>query len=108
MQNNFNPYGNYQPNNYYQQPRTNGNLIFVNGMEGAKSYQIQPNQMVMLLDSDNPIIYKKTANAYGQATIEPFELVPIQEHKQEEKYVLRTDFEALVKRIDEMTKKESA
>ena len=100
MQNNFNPYG-YQPNMYQQ--KTN-NLIFVNGMEGAKSYQIQPNQMIMLLDSDSPIVYKKTANGYGQAIIEAFELVPIQEHKENDKYVLKTDFDNLVKRIDELTK----
>lgn len=100
MQNNFNPYG-YQPN-YYQQPKTN-QYAFVNGIEGAKSFQVQPNQMVMLLDSDNPIVYKKTANPLGQATIEAFRLVPIEEEKPESKYVLKTDFEALVKRIDELS-----
>lgn len=104
MQNNFNPYGYQQPTNYYQQPKNN--LIFVNGIEGAKSYQIQPNQMVMLLDSDTPVVYKKTANSYGQAVIEQFKLVPIEEQSNE-KYVLKTDFEALVKRIDELTNKEA-
>ena len=109
MQNNFNPYGYQQPNYFQPQPKTS-NLIFVNGIEGAKSYQVYPNQMVMLLDSDNPIIYKKTANGYGQATIEAFKMVPItQDDKNiniDDKYVLKTDFEALVKRIDELTKKE--
>lgn len=108
MQNNYNPYGAYNPYNY-QQPKQSSNLIFVNGIEGAKSYPMQPNQILMLLDSDNPIVYKKTANGYGQANIEAFDLVPIQEHKEEEKYVLKSDFEALVKRINELTnKKESA
>lgn len=110
---NFNPYG-YQPNNNFgnfnnYQPKANS-LIFVNGIEGAKSYQVAPNQMVMLLDSDNPIVYKKTANAYGQATIEAFKLVPITESEKKshnEEYVLKADFDALVKRIDELTKKES-
>ena len=86
MQNNFNPYG-YQPN-YQPYPQQKVNTYaFVNGIEGAKSFQIMPNQMVMLLDSDNPLIYKKTANSYGQATIEAFELVPVKndEKKSHEK-----------------------
>lgn len=108
MQNNFNPYGYNQPN-YYQQPRITNNLLFVNGVEGAKSYQVMPNQIVMLLDSDNPIIYKKTANALGQCTIETFRMVPIEnvEKQPNAEYVLKSDFDALVKRIDELTKKES-
>lgn len=106
MQNNYPYYGGYPNPNPYQQQKSN-NLIFVNGIEGAKSYQMQPNQMVMLLDSDTPIVYKKTSNSYGQAVIERFKLVPIEEHKEEEKYVLKDDFDALVKRIDELTKKES-
>lgn len=104
MQNNFNPY-NYQPS-YNYQPKIN-TYAFVNGIEGAKSYQVAPNQMVMLLDSDNPIVYKKTADSYGQAKIEAFKLVPIEDTKPTLEYVLRSDFEALVKRIDELTKKES-
>jgi len=110
MQNNFNPYGNTYGNtypNFYQQPKSQ--LIFVNGYEGAKAYQMMPNQMLMLLDSDNPIVYKKTTNNQGQASIEAFKLVPIEDVKETSEYVLRSDFEALVKRIDELTKqKESA
>lgn len=99
MQNNYNPYG------YYQQPITN-QYAFVNGFEGAKAFQVQPNQMVMLLDSDNPIVYKKTANSLGQCNIEAFKLVPIKDDPKPE-YVLKQDFDELVKRIDELTKKES-
>lgn len=107
MQNYNNPYG-YPNFNNYQQPRTN-NLIFVNGIEGAKSYQVQPNQITMLLDSDNPIIYKKVANAFGQATIECFKLVSINENELKGtntqpniEYATKAEFEALVKRIDEL------
>ena len=102
-------FNNYPYNNIYQ-PNTN-NLIFVNGIEGAKSYQIQPSQIVMLLDSDNPIVYKKTSNSFGQATIESYKMVPITETEikgatSSPEYVLKSDFDALVKRIDELTKKE--
>lgn len=107
MQNNYNPYNNpYQNgynNSYGYQNRIN-TYAFVNGIEGAKSYQVQPNQMVMLLDSDNPIIYKKTSNGYGQATIEAFKMIPIkEEEKPKEEYVSKSEFEALVKRIDDLT-----
>jgi len=115
MQNfNNNNYGGPYPNpsyyNPYSQLKTN-QYAFVNGIEGAKSFQMQPNQMVMLLDSDNPIIYKKTSNQYGQATIECFKMVPISENELKgtnvqpnQEYVLKSDFEVLVKRIDELTK----
>lgn len=103
---NFNNYQPYGFNNPYGQQRTN-DLIFVNGIEGAKSYQMQPNQMIMLLDSDNPIIYKKTSNSYGQSTIECFKMVQISENELKgtnQEYVLKSDFETLVKRIDDLTK----
>ena len=107
MQNNYNPYNNYYPN-YYQQPRIN-TYAFVNGIEGAKSYQVQPNQMVMLLDSDNPIIYKKIANNLGQCSIQAYKMIPIEDavERPNAEYVLKSEFDELVKRIDELTKKES-
>lgn len=113
MQNNFNnPYGyNYSQNSYnnYNQQRMN-QYAFVNGIEGAKSFQIQPNSMVMLLDSDNPIIYKKTSNGYGQASIECYKMVQISENELRgvnttqptQDFVLKADFDALNKRVDEI------
>ncbi|MBR3208862.1 MAG: hypothetical protein IKF82_01195 [Bacilli bacterium] len=106
---NYGTYGYTPAPNPYTQPRTN-QYAFVNGIEGAKSFQMQPNQMVMLLDSDNPIIYKKTSNGYGQASIECFKMVQISEdeirgviHQPNQEYALKSDFDALVKRIDELT-----
>lgn len=109
--NSYNPYNNnYSYNGYQTTPRTN-QYAFVNGIEGAKSFQVQPNQMVMLLDSDNPVIYKKVSNGYGQATLECYKMVQISEEELREvnlqpqkEYVLKSDFDALVKRIDELTK----
>lgn len=94
--------------NPYTQPRTN-QYAFVNGIEGAKAFQVRPNQMVMLLDSDNPIVYKKTANEYGQANIECFRLVPIQDselHPQPQEYVLKKDFDALLEKVNSLMPKE--
>lgn len=103
-----NPYG-YNSYNTYNQPRMN-QYAFVNGIEGAKSFQVQPNSMVMLLDSDNPIIYKKTSNGYGQASIECYKMVQISENELKgvnttqptQDFVLKADFDALNKRVDEI------
>ena len=108
---------NYNPN-YYNSPsfyNTKSNqYAFVNGIEGAKSYQMQPNQTVMLLDSDNPIIYKKISNSFGQATLEYFQMIPISEQDVRgiisppmPEYVLKSDFDKLLAKLDILTKKES-
>lgn len=94
-----NPYG-YNPYNYnYMQPNQFNNTMpqqnnfmqpqaqqpqlhnyaFVNGVEGAKGYQIQPNQTMVLMDSDNPFIYMKQANAMGQSQLRYFKLTEVDE-----------------------------
>ena len=49
-------------------------LTFVNGLVGAKSHILNPNEKIYLLDSDNPILYVKTADFEGKYTLEAFEL----------------------------------
>ena len=84
MANYNNPYGygnynSYNPNSkVYQQSQLN-HYAFVNGIEGAKSFQLQPNQNIMLMDSDNPICYMKQTNNIGQATLRYFKLVEVSE-----------------------------
>lgn len=102
----------YNPNPSYQS-RTN-QYFYVNGIEGAKSFQVQPNQMVMLMDNDNPLVYKKTSNPYGQAGLEYFQLIPISEQDARNiitppmpEYVLKSDFDKLMAKLDQLTKKES-
>lgn len=81
---NFNsyPYQTSYPNNYSipgaQQPQQNV-YAFVNGVEGAKSYQVQPNQTVLLMDSEQPVCYMKTANALGQGVLRYFKLSEVTE-----------------------------
>ena len=57
------------PNTYY----------FVNGIEGAKSFVVQPNQTVLLMDSDAPMCYMKQSNGIGQSSIRYFKLVEMKE-----------------------------
>ena len=85
--NNFFP-GGYQPAyypQYYPQPATpvqqtmpqqqaqapavSSGIIWVQGEAGAKSYQVAPNTAVQLWDSENQIIYLKSADANGIPSI---------------------------------------
>lgn len=115
--NNSYPYNyNSYTNNMYNQQTQMNQYAFVNGIEGAKSFRVQSNQTVLLMDNDNPVCYMKQANSIGQATLRYFKLVEVDENTirnlnvdlntQKQEYVLKSDFEALVKRIDEMTSKE--
>lgn len=92
------------------QPQLN-TYAFVNGIEGAKSFPMQPNQTVMLMDSENPVAYMKQSNGMGQATLKYFRLVETSEAelrgqaaKPSVEYAMKADLDALAKRVDEMAK----
>lgn len=104
MYNNYNyGYGNYNP---YQTSMQQQNYAYVNGIEGAKAYQMMPNQTALLMDSDRPVFYFKTSNAMGQSTIKAYkfeELVETPNQTQNApEYALKSDLEALRKSIEEM------
>lgn len=137
---NYNQYGNYPYGNIYQpygvnqnyqnnygsqmqqpqmfqqqnqQPKMN-QYAFVNGLEGAKSFQVPPNQTILLMDSDSPLCYMKSSNSVGQSTLRYFKLTEVSESElkgnnsqpqKNQDYVLKTDFDALSKRLDELSKK---
>lgn len=56
-------------------------LTFVNGLVGAKSHILNPNEKIYLLDSDNPILYIKSADFEGKYSLEAFELNKIELEK---------------------------
>ncbi len=98
--------------NSMQQPQAN-NYFYVNGIIGAKSFQMQPNQTVMLMDSDSPMCYMKQTNSMGQATLRYFKLVEVTEDdlktaqtpgvQPNVEYALKSDLEALNKKMDEIS-----
>lgn len=47
-----------------QQTQTN-NLIWVQGENSAKSYPVSANQSVLLMDSENPVMYIKSTDQSG-------------------------------------------
>lgn len=117
------PYNNYFPATYQpvypqyqqmQQPQTpqvqNGGITWVSGMESAKSFLIAPNTSVMLLDSENPFFYIKSADQSGMPTLRVFKFEEVTGQQQQPKvevapqidtsmYITRDEFE---KRIAEI------
>ena len=100
------PYGYNQQN---QQPQMN-HYAFVNGLSGAKAYQVMPNQTMLLMDSDKPIVFMKTSDNLGKATLRYFNLQEVDETeilkqyqpKPPIEYVSKQDFEVLNKRLDDL------
>lgn len=89
---------NYQLNQY----------AVVNGLEGAKSYNMMPNQSMMLMDGSNPYVYMKTTNQMGQASIRCFKLVEEQLEQIEvanSPYATKNDFKELNDKIDQLMSK---
>lgn len=82
------PMGNYQMNNYmnpYMQMAQrfmpqNNLIIWVQGLEGAKAYQLSPNSNVVLMDSDNDgIFYIKVSDNVGMCNLRTFKYSEITE-----------------------------
>ena len=82
---NYNGIGQPQPS-YQQQANApqNGlqrftNKVYVSGIEGAKSYQMQPNSEVILCDDTNSVIYDVVVDATGKRSVMAYDIV---EHKE--------------------------
>ena len=96
--NGFNNYNQFQPQ--LNQPQVNTqNLIRVNGIDGAKAYQMPANSTVALFDNNEDIMYIKTTDGAGFPAIRTFafnEVVantnPIQDTGD---YVTRDEFNKL-------------
>lgn len=70
----YQPAQTYYPNAYnasasWNQPQSNGSIIWVQGEAGAKSYLVAPNNTVQLWDSENQVIYLKSADASGMPSM---------------------------------------
>ena len=125
----YNNYGNYpygspyqssyyhpnvpQNNQVNQQPQMN-QYAFVNGIEGAKSFQLNPNQTILLMDSDSPVCYMKTSNGVGQSTLRYFKLTEVTEadlkaqsipNDKSTDYVTKNEFKELSDRFEQLLEK---
>ena len=51
-------------------------VIKVNGENGARAYNMPPNSSALLLDETAPIVWLKTTDGAGYATLNPFSITP--------------------------------
>ena len=107
-----NPYTSLIPQNQYYNPQMNNqqifpqeqpqNLIRVNGIDGAKAYQMNANSTVALFDSNEDIMYIKNTDGAGFPSIRMFKFEEVNEiTKSEEKqdYISRKEFEEFKKEL---------
>lgn len=93
-----------------QQQQTN-NLIWVQGENSAKSYPVSANQSVLLMDSENPVMYIKSTDQSGMPL--PLRIFDYKERTQERTehsqtvaehkvdYISRNEFDAFRDEIKE-------
>lgn len=89
-----------------QTPSSSG-IIWVQGEAGAKSYLVAPNNTVQLWDSENQVIYLKSADASGMPSMKilDYRIREAQPASQPQlstgqEYVTRTEFDALESKIN--------
>lgn len=80
---------------------------YVDGIEGAKNYPVSSNQMVLLIDNNQPYIYMKSANALGQSSIRYFKIEEVKEPKVKTDYITREEMEEMLKALKEGKNNES-
>ena len=107
-----NPYANLlAQNQYYNQQMNNQqifpqeqtqNLIRVNGIDGAKTYQMPANSTVALFDCNEDIMYIKTTDGAGFPSIRTFNFVEITQNEKStgsQDYISRQEFEEFKKEL---------
>lgn len=97
----------YTQNIYQPQPIQTRNIgiIWIQGIEGAKAYQIPPNTSVLLMDSENEnVFYIKTSDNVGMCAMRYFKYEEIQSSPtvptiDMSEYVKKADLENMIKTI---------
>lgn len=90
----------YNQQNYQQEQAQN--LIRVNGIDGAKTYQMPANSTVALFDSNEDIMYIKTTDGAGFPSIRTFSFTEVKEQNKpipQVDYISREEFEEFKKEL---------
>lgn len=78
------------------------NLIRVNGIDGAKAYQMPANSTVALFDSNDDVMYVKSTDGAGFPSIRTFAFTEVKEQNkpiQQVDYISREEFEEFKKEL---------
>ena len=115
----YNPFQQAAMQQYQQvvQPQmpSNGGLIWVQGIEGAKSHSVGPGQSVLLMDSESNSFFIKSADAsgmplplrvfdYTERTVQSAPQAPSAAVNDTSVFVTRDEFEARIAEIIEASK----
>lgn len=106
----------YQPNYQQQQNASqtqNNSIIWVSGEAGAKAYLVAPNTTVQLWDSEEQVIYLKSADASGMPSMRILDYT-IRNNTQpttaqnlaqsDERYVTKEEFKAMQETFEKRLK----
>ena len=96
----------YQPQAQTQQAQQSG-LIWVQGETAAKSYLVAPGSTVQLWDSEEKVIYLKSADASGMPSMKvlDYTIRGEEQEKPAEEYATKAEVAALAEKIKELTAK---
>ncbi|MBQ1291588.1 MAG: hypothetical protein IIY28_09620 [Lachnospiraceae bacterium] len=96
----------YQPQAQTQQAQQSG-LIWVQGEAAAKSYLVAPGSTVQLWDSEEKVIYLKSADASGMPSMKvlDYTIRGEEQEKPAEEYATKAEVAALAEKIKELTAK---
>lgn len=108
----MNQYGYGQPQSMYNPQAQNAygfsapyvsGINWVQGVEGAKAFRMKPNDMVIILDSENEgVMYIKTSDSIGMCTLRTFnyqEVTQQQSNTDMTQYVKASELESKVEEI---------
>lgn len=92
----FNAFGQPQPQ-AMAVPQQGGQIIRVNGENGARAFSMPPNSAAILLDENMDIFYLKSTDGAGYPTINAYEFKPLQKAASvpTADYVTRAEFDEL-------------
>lgn len=91
----------YQYGAYQAQQTSQNGITWVQGVEGAKAYQLSPNSNTLLMDSENDgIFYIKVSDNVGMCSLRTFRYEEIVSNPTPQvdlsEYVKKTELETLI------------
>ena len=97
----------YPYNNLYNKPQNIQNsIVWVQGVEGAKAYQMSPNTNMLLMDSEtNGRMYIKSCDNVGMCSLRYFDYTEVDPNQKSE-YVTKAELETIISELKEGLKHE--
>jgi len=96
---------NQQYNQPYSMNTRQSSIIWVQGLEGAKAYQLYPNSNALLMDSENDnMFYIKTSDNIGMCNLRAFKFeevtdMPKQNNVDLSEYVRKDELNSLLREM---------